>query len=339
MLKTFSIIGKSSDYQTKVCMIITVKVSCNLIFLKLGEVSLDWYENDGNDEVNYIEKPICVLIPGILAASQDSYVKTLILKGNSIGMHCCALNNRGKGDGTILKTPKLFSSADSHEDLEFVLNNLRIENPDRRIYSVGLSFGSIILGKYLAKAGDKAVVDGCMLISTIFDFFSACTSIENINDWANMTVNRKLCDLYKELVTTHRNVLELNKNINIEHVLKSETLYHIKTRFTIKMFGYNTIEEYLAAASIRDMIPSIKKPTLFLHAKDDVFQPIDCLVLKQFEKSNDCALVITNKGSHIGFMDNNHLPFVNDGEFYLERLFGQFFTGFNKLKNLEDLRE
>lgn len=59
-----------------------------------GEVSLDWYNDDNLKTSN---KPIVILMPGLVGDSQTEYIVSLVPVVHSIGVRCCVLNNRGRG--------------------------------------------------------------------------------------------------------------------------------------------------------------------------------------------------------------------------------------------------
>ena len=48
-------------------------------------------------------------------------------------------------------------------------------------------------------------------------------------------------------------------------------------RFTVRMFGYKSVDEYYEAARLHPKIKNIKVPTLALNAEDDPFQPGDSI--------------------------------------------------------------
>lgn len=111
-----------------------------------------------------------------------------------------------------------------------------------------------------------------MLISVCYDFAAGCASLEKSG--LNLALNRHLSRSLQSILISHRSVLEQNKKLDFDLILKSETLKEFDECFTIKMWGYDKVEDYYEDASLKDKIHLIRKPTLCLNAKDDMFQPI-----------------------------------------------------------------
>lgn len=233
-----------------------------------GQVSLDWYR----DETKPKNSPIVILMPGLTGDSNTEYITSLVPVVESIGLRCCVLNNRGRGEMN-LKTPRLYCASNC-EDAEECFNHLKRNNPDSKLFAVGISLGGIVLGRYLTQKGDDAVLDAAMLISVCYDFFAGCESLET--NRLNLALNKHLSRTLKSIVNDHRDVLERNKALDFDSISQCETLREFDEEFTCKMWGYETVEDYYKDASLKDRLHLIKKPVLCLNAADDMFQPVDC---------------------------------------------------------------
>ena len=110
-----------------------------------------------------------------------------------------------------------------------------------------------------------------MLISVCFDLFAGCESLEN--NRLNLALNRHLSRTLKEILINHRSVLEQNKNLDYDAVLKSQTLKQYDEMFTCKMWGYAKVEDYYEDGSLKDKLHLIKRPTLCCNSGDDIFNP------------------------------------------------------------------
>lgn len=56
--------------------------------------------------------------------------------------------------------------------------------------------------------------------------------------------------------------------------LQSNTIREFDTRFTSKLFGYESCEHYYKEASLHDKIHALEVPVLTLNAADDPFSPL-----------------------------------------------------------------
>lgn len=321
-------------------------------------VSIDWYEGpsptlqfpDGSkfysellkkyDETTYKlcedinvddGKPIAIFLPGLVGDSQTEYIRTAVTMTNSIGYKTCVFNNRGRG-GLMLKTPRLYNAI-NHDDLEECLKHIKKTHPNSRIVAVGISLGGIILCRYLADRGDKALVDAAMLVSVCFDFEAGCASLE-IPPF-NSQLNAHLTKSLIRIVEDNRAVLEKSTvKYDFEAISASKTLREFDDRFTCPMWGYESAKAYHDDASNKNRLHLITKPTFCINAADDIFCPGPALPLKQIASNPKCAMLITARGGHIGFMEGL-LPYVPT--FYLERVIIQYLGALKEVKCLEDI--
>lgn len=295
-----------------------------------GEVSIDWYQDkELKESTDSIHKPIVVFMPGLTGDSQTEYIISLVPIIQSIGVKCCVFNNRGRG-GMKLKTCRLYCAANC-EDAEFVLKHIKSSYPNSKLIAVGISLGGIVLGRYLTQSGEQAVVDAAMLISVCFDFFAGGDSLEG--NGLNLALNRHLSRTLKQILIEQRDVLEQSdKRFDFDAIFKSETLKQFDSLFTCPMWNFDTVDDYYREASLKDRLHLIKKPTLCLNAADDMFQPLEALPIEQFKNSSHIALLITQRGGHIGFMDG-HLPCA---PFFSERLCKQYLSALIKLDDIKE---
>lgn len=263
-------------------------------------------------------KPVAIFIPGLIGDSQTEYIRTAVTMTNSIGYKTCVFNNRARG-GMRLKTPRLYC-ATNYDDLEACLEHIKRTHPNSRIVAVGISLGGIVLCRYLAERGDKALVDAAMLVSVCFDFIAGCKSLEELG--LNSALNLHLTKSLIRLVEENREVLDKpGFDWKIEEVLASKNLRQFDTAFTHKMWKYDSVDEYHRDASNKSRIHLIKKPTFCINAADDMFCPYAALPLEEIKNNPKCAMLVTARGGHIGFMEG-FLPYVPT--FYLERVIIQY---------------
>lgn len=277
-------------------------------------------------------KPIAIFCPGLVGDSQTEYIRTAVTMTNSIGYKTCVFNNRARG-GMKLKTPRLYN-ATNYDDLEAGLKHIRLTHPNSRIVAVGISLGGIVLCRYLAEKGEKAIVDAAMLVSVCFDFLAGCNSLElpGFNKALNLHLTKSLI----RLVDENKEVLEKADQYNIAEITESKTLKQFDDRFTRKMWKYDSVEEYHRDASNKDRLHLIRKPTLCINAADDIFCPYPALPLRQIESNPKCAMLVTARGGHIGFMEGL-LPYVPT--FYLERVIIQYLGALKDIKSPEEIFE
>ncbi|XP_078045015.1 abhydrolase domain containing Hydr1 isoform X1 [Augochlora pura] len=282
-----------------------------------GEVALDWAE-----EGSSTTSPIVIILPGLTGASQAEYIKCLITSAKKVGIRCVIFNNRGLG-GVELKTPRTYCAANS-DDLSEVIEHVRKLYPNVPLGATGISMGGLILGNYLAQEGPMAKnkLRGCFLISVPWNVFAATKNTEE--NYFNLMMNKYLAGtLRKNIKRLHYATESGFFDVDIDTLLKSQTVREFDSHFTVKQFGYRDVEEYYSNATIHDKLHLIDVPLLCLSAADDPFQPVQAIPLKEISETKKVAVVVTSRGGHIGFLEG---MWPVKEEQYMGKLFSQFFT-------------
>lgn len=282
-----------------------------------GEVALDWAE-----EGSSTTSPIVIILPGLTGASQAEYIKCLITSAKKVGIRCVIFNNRGLG-GVELKTPRTYCAANS-DDLSEVIEHVRKLYPNVPLGATGISMGGLILGNYLAQQGSMAKnkLRGCFLISVPWNVFAATKNTEE--NYFNLMMNKYLAGtLRKNIQRLHYATESGVFDVDIDALLKSQTVREFDSHFTVKQFGYRDVEEYYSNATIHDKLHLIDVPLLCLSAADDPFQPVQAIPLKEISETKKVAVVVTSRGGHIGFLEG---MWPVKEEQYMGKLFSQFFT-------------
>jgi len=291
-----------------------------------GEVCLDWLDDShiGEHEDESSERPTVIILPGLTGCSQSDYVKAFVLSVQSTGARCVVFNNRGRG-GIQLKTSRTYCAANS-DDLEEAIDHICSKYPKSPIIGSGISLGGMILGNYLATRKENAAekLVAAMVLSIPWNVFVGTKSLEQpmLNLWLNQHLAKCLCDS----VESFKNVLGGPKKWDIDHVLQSKTVREFDTRFTAVQFGYANVDEYYKSATLHDKLDNIKVPLLCLSAADDPFQPIEGIPIEEAKKSSHVAIIVTERGGHIGFMEGLLPTKVN----FSDRIYSQFLSSVMK---------
>lgn len=128
----------------------------------------------------------------------------------------------------------------------------------------------------------------------------------------------------------------------LDHALKSKTIKEILERFDVPMFGFKTLDQFFASASVIGRLNNINVPVTMLHAEDDPIAPIDCMyalfhyidgslfyqidafiftdsVLKEIYQNENIVFISTKYGGHVGYIERGLIP-----KFWLQRFFSQY---------------
>lgn len=74
--------------------------------------------------------------------------------------------------------------------------------------------------------------------------------------------------------------------------------------FTLRVYGFNSLEEYYKYASSVNYVSNIKVPTFFLNSLDDPVCSYKAIPYEKFGAENEnIFLGITKGGGHVGWYD------------------------------------
>lgn len=205
-------------------------------------------------------------MPGLTGSSSSEYIRPLVEIASSIGYHSIVLNARGTGNNR-LQTPRVYCCAND-DDLRTCLTHLRRKYPSNKLLAIGLSFGGIILSRYLSLTGNESEIDAAFIVSACWDFPVNCENLERLS---NLPLNRYLTQSLIEIVEQNRDLFEHIPNVDLKRVCSSQTLREFDDEFTSRQFGFKNADEYYRESSNYKRIHRIKRPTLCLNAFDDMF--------------------------------------------------------------------
>ncbi|XP_047430276.1 phospholipase ABHD3-like isoform X2 [Mugil cephalus] len=319
--------------QTLVCALLKSRPSVNyrnelIRTVDGGQISLDWVDNRAS--VTYPEsstRPTVLILPGLTGNSQQSYVLHAIHQATRRGYRCVVFNNRGLG-GEELLTPVTYCAA-SISDLDRVVCHVKGLYPHAPVLGAGVSMGGMILLNYLGRKRTESGLVAGITISTAWDAMKSSDSLEEPLNW--LLFNKYLTNGLCRSVTRHRKILE--KVVDVEHVLKAQTVREFDERFTTLLFGYKSCVEYYRDASPAKKLPTTTVPILCLNATDDPFSPQRAFPVSIVQGLPNVALLLTAHGGHIAFLQG----LFPRGEGYMERLLGQFVEAV--FENPTDIKE
>ncbi|XP_064487648.1 protein ABHD1-like [Ornithodoros turicata] len=269
-----------------------------------GEAALDWFVG-GTDS----HSPTVLFTHGITGDSQSYYLKVIVPMVQSIGCRCAVFNQRGCG-GVPLKTARIQSCINT-DDLGIALDAIKRRYPSGPILAVGYSMGGIVICQYLSQQADNSLIDAAITVSTPTDIHAASESLNSFgfNRVVNYYIARKLVNFAER----NRSVLE--PKVNFEQVIQAKTIRQFDSCCTAVVLGFNNVDEYYEAASIRRKLGTVRRPLLFLMSTDDIFV-LDTTPIREIESSVYLGAVLLPRGGHIGFVDGFLWPWP---PFYAER--------------------
>jgi len=295
-----------------------------------GMRPVDMGETGMRDVVN--ERPFVLLTSGLGGGSQDAYVRSMAARAADAGWHVAVLNMRSCG-GSPVTSPRLFSAhRGSTDDVRLAVAHCR-----RKPYlaarapvlaAMGWSNGATIINNALAEQEtthegrmhriDAAVTLACPLNmpqanknlgrifhSQVYDRQIAKGLARNFEESGARRVIEKAQRESGGFLTGWANNLF---TVDVERLLKSQTIREIDEQITRKCFGFDSVEDYYMDASSDQRLPSVRVPLLVVSAFDDPLAPGWTIPYPFFHRAETVMLALTGFGGHLGWCDEDQ-PF------------------------------
>lgn len=92
--------------------------------------------------------------------------------------------------------------------------------------------------------------------------------------------------------------------LNYKYIAESKNLWDFTERYTVPVYGFKNIEDYILKVQASAYLSSIKTPTLLINADNDPLLTKECYPIEIAKKSSYFHLEITQGGGHVGFCEN-----------------------------------
>ena len=241
-----------------------------------GLISFDWAVPER--EVN--ETRLIIILHGLTGGSESSYIKEIV-KGlmNNESNKVVVVQFRGI-NGSPLKTPLSYHAGET-SDIKFALNYFRKTYPNLACYTVGTSMGANIFVKLFAHDHSfDDYVKGLVSISNPFNIIA----LEERN--RGTVIDYFLKKRQQRYIKQHYNILKtldrknlLKTDINIDKLFKIKYHREFDEIFTIKLFNFESVDEYYKKSSCYLDVDKLKIPTFFINSMNDRLSPWDTLNL------------------------------------------------------------
>lgn len=264
-----------------------------------------WRTPDGDDlEIRRLpspdpQAPRLVLLHGLEGTIRSHYLQGMLARCQEIGWAANVLIFRSC-NGVVPRAPRMYHSGET-TDLDFVVRRLIDESSDRPILLAGFSLGGNVLLKWLGEQGAAAPrqVVAAAAVSVPFDLERGARQIE-----------RGAARVYtKHFLQTLRQkaLAKLSADpgaFDADRLRAATSLFEFDDAVTAPLHGFASAHDYYARSSALRFLPSIRRSTLLLSARDDPFLPPevldDVLLVSQ---GNACLRTdFPAHGGHVGFV-------------------------------------
>ena len=260
-------------------------------------------EKEKNDNT-----PILLILPGMTGTINDPVVRNCSIEGLKRGYHVCVFQMRIISEDFGVDEKGHFTHK---EDIDLTLDTIRA-NPNygkAKIYAIGYSYGANNLLYYLGDIHSKfdknnKKIEIGISISNPFDMKLCQRLCEyNVISCVVSFLERRNSRKIRKSLESCKNI----KDMNIEELVNCYDVKKFDEIFSAKVYGYRTADDYYRHISACERIEYIDIPVLCINSYDDPMTPQDAIAYDEIKINPNIFLIVTDRGSHMSFINNEKL--------------------------------
>jgi len=238
------------------------------------------------------DAPIILILHGLEGSIESPYARGLMSQLNQRGLRACLMHFRGCSEEPN-RLPIAYHSGKT-DDPAMIVDHIS-RNERMPVGAVGVSLGGNVLLKWLGEMSELSPFKRAAVISVPF-----------VLDDAALRLRQGVSRLYERYLigslqkSFHEKFARIPCPIEID-VFSLKTFHQFDDKVTAALHGFRDVEDYYTQCSSRQFIPSIRTPTLILHARDDPFMFPETAPMAQ-ELPDQVTLELTEHGGHVGFI-------------------------------------
>ena len=248
--------------------------------------------------------PILFFLPGMTGEIIDPYVINICIEGLKNGYHVCVYQMRILNENFGVDKTKKF---DFNDDIDLCLDEIKKVYNKAKIYAISGSFGANNLLFYLGEKNNKfkeKKIDAAVSFSNPYNM-EMCAKLSQ-----GSFVSTLVTYLEQRNSKKIKNAIEKCSNLsylNIKELLNCESPLLFDEIFSAKIHGFRTATEYYRNISAIKNLINIDVPVLCINSIDDPITPYQAIAYDDIRLNPNIFLIVTEKGSHMGFISNEKL--------------------------------
>lgn len=238
--------------------------------------------------------PIVLLLHGLQGSSRSHYARGLGRSFERAGWRTAVMHFRGCS-GEPNRLARSYHSGDTG-DVAYVARLLQQRYPRTLLAAVGVSLGGNVLLKWLGETGNANPLAAAVAVSVPFLLNRAADRLET--GFARVYQWELLFALCRALKVKRRRV---SVPLAIEKLSRLKTIRNFDDHVTAPLHGFRDSAHYYTESSSRQLLSTIRVPTLMIQARDDPFMTPD-VIPDPTELSSSTRLEVYPHGGHVGFV-------------------------------------
>lgn len=266
------------------------------------------------------DKPVVLLLHGLEGSVNSTYMVGMLRALEAQGYPAVVMEHRSCG-GEINRALRLYHSGET-TDLAFVVDRLIERRPDTRILLIGYSLGGNQIAKWLGEKGDgvPSNVIAAAVVSAPFDLTASQDHIDRgVRRGYAYHFLRKLIPKAVEKERQYPGC------VDIEAVKRCSTFRAFDDHATAPIHGFEDAADYYRKVACGQFLHGIRRPTLFVSAADDPFNPGATFPHDVIRESPFLHPLFTARGGHVGFI---HAAESGGLAYWAEDQIGRFFSAY-----------
>lgn len=246
--------------------------------------------------------PTLLLVHGLEGSSESRYLLGTADKAFRAGFNALRMNIRTCG-GTEHLAPTLYHSGLT-QDLAALIDELTTRDQLKEIYLAGFSLGGNQSLKLAGEWGADAPreLKGVCAVSPSLDLAACAAAIEQRS---NFIYNRQFVYFLKQRMRRASALYPERYDTGALKLVR--TIRDFDSHYTAPHAGFRDADDYYARSSALQFVPSIRVPTLIIHAQDDPFVPFASFRDASLGANPHVVLLAPARGGHVGFVsDGTH---------------------------------
>ncbi|CAA2979849.1 Hypothetical predicted protein [Olea europaea subsp. europaea] len=226
-----------------------------------GVVSLDWPANLDLEEESGLDTTV-LIIPGTPEGSNEGKIRELVYECLKTGLFPVVMNPRGCA-GSPLTTARLFTAADS-DDISTAIQCINKARPWTTFVAIGWGYGANMLTKYLAEVGEHTPLTAATCIDNPFDLEEATRFFMHHIDF-----DRSLTSGFISILHRNKELFQgRGKGFDVDRALSASSIRDFEKAVSMVSYGFDSVEDFYAKSSTRDVVGKVKIPVLFIQNDD-----------------------------------------------------------------------
>lgn len=260
-------------------------------------IDIDWSKN--NSEV------LGIVLHGYGGHSHRDHVMGMVKILNDNNIDAVAVNLRGQSGEPNNSIE--WNHAGCTDDIKSTIDYINSKHNYKTIYLIGFSLGGNIILNYIGKEKYPSNIKKVATISVPCDLKS---SSENVS--RQFIYNSYF--LSKLKVKIQQKSKKFPAKIDFKSFKTVKNLLDFDDLYTVKIHGFNSLDEYYNSSSCNNVLGKIDIPTMILNAEDDPFLGPKSYPREIAKKNKNLFLEIPKYGGHTGFV-----LFNKENEYWSEK--------------------